>query len=169
MCQPHPPHRHCLPRKRIPRAPDSLSPIVLRQARNSQRSNNANLTVCCSLSLGPGRYYPVIYIHPIPTIFPSSIAVADSFRTCRKPPSTPRRIDLDPWPRVKSGRLWKLSHQRDKLGVVSRARYCSPVLSHCRHATSREGVTAERISTSGMSWIMLAEHPGSCSFARLGN
>jgi hypothetical protein len=75
---------------------------------------------------------------------------ADSFGTCRKPPSPPRRIDLDPWPRVKSGRLWELSHHQDKPGVAPGTRNCSPVLCHCRHATSREGVAAEPISASGM-------------------
>jgi hypothetical protein len=34
---------------------------------------------------------------------------------------------------------------------------------------SRGGIAAELKSTSGMSWILFAEHPGSCSFARLGN
>jgi hypothetical protein len=89
--------------------------------------------------------------HPFPLFFPSSIAAADSFGTCRKPPSPPRRIDLDPWPWVKSGRLWELSHQWDKPGVALGARNCSPVLCYCRHATSCEGVAAEPISTSGMS------------------
>jgi hypothetical protein len=37
MWQPHTPHRHGLPRKRIPRAPDSFS-IARRQVRNGQRS-----------------------------------------------------------------------------------------------------------------------------------
>jgi hypothetical protein len=94
---------------------------------------------------------------------------ADNFGTCRKPPSPPHRIDLDPWLRVKSRRLWELSHHQDKPRVAPGTRNCSPVLCHCRHATSCEGVAAEPISASGMFRITFVEHPGSCSFTRLGN
>jgi hypothetical protein len=31
------------------------------------------------------------------------------------------------------------------------------------------GAVAETVSASGMSFAMFVEHPGSCSFARLGN
>jgi hypothetical protein len=62
-----------------------------------------------------------------------------------------------------------LGHMEDVRGLTRQDRRAKRKEFLAGADASRGGVAVEPKSASGMSWILFAKHPGSCSFARLGN